>query len=77
MAEKLNPEKQLYFVAVRINAFSYAANVSYASLNIMFFATCKFCNCLASLQRPLKFIRFVRVTIVTARGACLSELNVK
>ena len=39
---------------VRINDFSYAANVSYASLNIMFLTACKFCNFLASVAAILE-----------------------
>jgi len=34
-------------LVVRINDFSYAANVSYASLNIMFLTACKCNNFLA------------------------------
>ncbi len=45
---------------VRINVFSYAANVSYASLNIMFSTACKFSKlraCVAAILK--KCIRFM------------------
>jgi hypothetical protein len=62
----------------RINAFSYAANVHYASLNIMFLTVCKFCNFLASVAAIFENILCLAlVGIVSARGAGLSELNVK
>jgi hypothetical protein len=46
MAEIYSPEKlvicrEAKLRVDRINAFSYAANVSFASLNIMFFVACE------------------------------------
>jgi hypothetical protein len=47
--EELVISREAYLTCVRINEFSYAANVSYASLNIMFLTACKFCKFLASI----------------------------
>lgn len=61
----------------RINAFSYAVNVRYASLSIMFLTACKLCNFLASRAVNFKnFLGLALVLMVSAWGAVLSELNV-
>jgi len=59
----LSPENQdirreAWLIVVRINAFSYAANVSYASLNIMLLTDCKYKLFSRQLCGLLIFVKF-------------------
>jgi hypothetical protein len=64
MVEKNSP-KNLSYSAKRSSRcshqrFQLCDNVSFVSLNIMFFSACKFCNLRASVSAILKkFIRFI------------------
>jgi hypothetical protein len=62
----------------RINAFSYASKLHYASLNIMFLTACKYGIFHATASASLnKYPAVLCFAISSGREACLSELNVK